>query len=161
MISSHYITCLWTVIPCGSIMTGQRLELDTMIPLSVLKLSTGNPAICQARTLTASPRIALRENTLEHGIFFAMHFLCQSFIQSFTQKNRDERTFARKWEQTQKISSVSAVGAVSFILFYFYFIFTLFLVYSLFEDNPTTSCSAVSLYNAVACMWRECRSKKG
>ena len=92
------------MIPCGSIMSGQRRELETIIPLSVLKLSTGSPAICQARTLTASPRIALSENTLEHGIFFAMHFLCQSFIQSCTQKNIDERTLARKWEHAEEIS---------------------------------------------------------
>ena len=71
-----------THIPCGSIISGQRRELDTMIPLSMLKLSTGRPAICQARTLTASPRTALREKTLEQGIFFERHFLCQSFIQS-------------------------------------------------------------------------------
>jgi len=72
------------VVPCGSIMSGQRREFDTMIPLSMLKLSTGRPAICHARILTASPRIALSENVLELGIFFETHFLCQSFIQSYT-----------------------------------------------------------------------------
>ena len=113
-----------SVLPCGSIMSGQRRELDTIIPLSVLKLSTGNPAICQARTLTASPRIALSENTLEQGIFFAIHFLCQSFIQSCTMKNSDQRTLAKKWEKGSEDKwlvenfSVSAVGVCTKTVLY-------------------------------------------
>ena len=65
-------------------MSGQRRELETMIPLSILKESTGKPAICHARIMTASPRVALREKTVEHGISFAIHNLCHSCVHSCT-----------------------------------------------------------------------------
>lgn len=49
-------------------MSGQRLALSTMIPLSIEKESTGRPAICHARILTGSPRVEFTENPSEQGI---------------------------------------------------------------------------------------------
>jgi len=54
-------------------MSGHRRELQTMMPLSMLKLSIGKPAICHARTFTASPSVDDNENTAEHGILRATH----------------------------------------------------------------------------------------
>jgi hypothetical protein len=64
-------------------MSGQRLELDTMMPLSMLKLSIGKPAICHARILTGSPRTAFSEKTGEHGIFLDTHSWCHSPTQFY------------------------------------------------------------------------------
>lgn len=49
----------------------QRLELLTITPLSMEKVSVGNPAIFQALIFTGSPRVLLNENSSEHGIFFS------------------------------------------------------------------------------------------
>ncbi len=68
--------------PCGSIHSGQRRELFTMIPLSIEKASTGKPAICQARILTGSPRVLVNENVSEQGIFLALHSLFHSLKHS-------------------------------------------------------------------------------
>ncbi len=40
--------------PCGSIMSGQRRALDTMMPFSTDSVSVGRPAMVQERTLTGS-----------------------------------------------------------------------------------------------------------
>ncbi len=52
----------------GSIMSGQRLALATMMPLSMEKESLGRPAIPQARMSTGSPREAVREKVALLGI---------------------------------------------------------------------------------------------
>jgi len=65
-------------------MRGQRREFETMIPLSMLKLSTGSPAMCHARILTASPSVVLSENIAEHGIALLMHNECHWATQSCT-----------------------------------------------------------------------------
>lgn len=62
---------LFLKIPCGSISNGHLLELLTMMPLSTEKESTGRPAMFQARILTGSPRVVLRENVSEQGIIFS------------------------------------------------------------------------------------------
>ena len=51
-------------------MSGQRRALLTMMPLSVEKLSTGKPAICQSRIITGLPRVASSVNPSVHGIPF-------------------------------------------------------------------------------------------
>ena len=56
-----------------------------MIPLSMEKLSTGNPAICQARTVIGSPSVEFNENTGEHGIPWAEHTFLHSAVQSYVQ----------------------------------------------------------------------------
>ena len=63
-------------------MSGQRRELETMMPLSMLKLSTGRPAIVQARIFTGSPRVAFRENVSEQGMLRAVQFECHSAVHS-------------------------------------------------------------------------------
>jgi len=63
-------------------MSGHRRELVTMMPLSTLKLSTGRPAICQARTVTALPSVALSEKCDEHGICSPTHAACHRDTQS-------------------------------------------------------------------------------
>ncbi len=50
-------------------LTYHRLELATITPLSIEKLSVGKPAIFQARILIGSPRFWLSENSFEHGMF--------------------------------------------------------------------------------------------
>jgi len=77
--------------PCGSIMSGQRLEFETMMPLSMLKLSTGRPAICHALMSTASPSVALSENVGEHGIFLSMHSRCHLTTQSYTSHQQHQQ----------------------------------------------------------------------
>lgn len=47
----------------------QRLELATITPFSIEKLSHGNPARFQACILIGSPRVLLKKNSSEHGIF--------------------------------------------------------------------------------------------
>jgi len=46
------------------------LELLTITPLSMEKLSVGRPAIFQALILIGSPSVLLREKSSEDGIFF-------------------------------------------------------------------------------------------
>jgi hypothetical protein len=41
--------------PCGSISSGQRRALDTMMPLSMENESLGSPSMVQSRILTGSP----------------------------------------------------------------------------------------------------------
>jgi len=72
-------------LPWGSIISGQRREFDTMMPLSMLKLSIGRPAICHARIFTGSPRVTLSENTEEQGIFLATQSWCHSATQFYKQ----------------------------------------------------------------------------
>lgn len=45
-----------------------RLELSTMTPLSIEKLSVGSPLMFHARILIGSPRILLNEKSCEQGI---------------------------------------------------------------------------------------------
>mmetsp|Transcript_47092 Transcript_47092/g.87775 ORF Transcript_47092/g.87775 Transcript_47092/m.87775 type:complete len:268 (-) Transcript_47092:1348-2151(-) len=45
----HLLACPW-----GSMKSGQRRALETMMPFSVDTMSLGRPAICHARTLTGS-----------------------------------------------------------------------------------------------------------
>ena len=71
-------------------MRGHLLELDTMIPLSILNESTGSPAICQALILTASPKMLLRENISEHGMFFERHTFCHSDNISYRENSHDQ-----------------------------------------------------------------------
>ena len=66
----------------GSIMSGHRWLLSTMIPLSTEKLSTGNPAIFQSRILTGSPKVFTMEKTLEQGISFSRHKSIHSWVAS-------------------------------------------------------------------------------
>ena len=49
-------------------MSGQRRALATMMPLSIEKESLGRPAMPQARILTASPRLSMREKRAERGM---------------------------------------------------------------------------------------------
>ena len=92
---SHIIEAFWIIkvrldqrgldLPCGSIIKGHLLELDTTIPLSMEKESTGSPAMCQALILTGSPSVALTEKFLEHKIFLSLHIFNQSLIHSYRQ----------------------------------------------------------------------------
>lgn len=47
------------------------LELATMTPLSMEKLSLGNPKMFHAWILIGSPKVLLRENSCEQGIFLS------------------------------------------------------------------------------------------
>ena len=49
--------------PCGSIMSGQRLVIDMMMPFSTLNASAGRPSIFHWRTLTGSAKILLSEQS--------------------------------------------------------------------------------------------------
>ena len=48
--------------------SGQRRALATMMPLSVLKLSLGRPAMPHSRIRTGSPSDATSENLAERGM---------------------------------------------------------------------------------------------
>jgi len=52
---THLLAC-----PCGSIISGQRRALDTMMPFSTDTTSVGSPAIVQARTFTGSCSVLVR-----------------------------------------------------------------------------------------------------
>ena len=67
-------------------MSGHLLELDTMMPLSTLKLSTGRPAMFQSRIFTGSPRVAASEKVCEHGIFFSLQSFSHNAVASCVQK---------------------------------------------------------------------------
>ena len=66
-------------------MRGHLLELETTIPLSTEKLSTGSPEICHCLILTGSPSVALSEKVSEQGNFFSLHSFCHSLIQAYVQ----------------------------------------------------------------------------
>ena len=51
-------------------MTHHLLELLTMTPLSMEKLSVGRPAMFQALILMGSPNVLLREKSSEDGMFW-------------------------------------------------------------------------------------------
>ena len=61
-------------------MSGHRLELDVMIPLSTENESTGNPSIFHALILTGSPRVALREKVSEQGMKCSWQSFCHSSV---------------------------------------------------------------------------------
>ena len=61
------------------------------MPLSIEKLSTGNPAICQALIFTGSPNVALRLKVSEQGIFFTRQSFCQSAVHSCVVVKRKRR----------------------------------------------------------------------
>ena len=63
-------------------MSGQRRELEIMIPFSTEKESTGRPAMFQALILTSSPRVAETEKVSEQGMFFCVHSVCHSLTHS-------------------------------------------------------------------------------
>ncbi|KER31298.1 hypothetical protein T265_02479 [Opisthorchis viverrini] len=56
----------------------QRSEFVTIIPLSIEKLSTGNPAIFQLRIFTGSPSVSAIRNTSEQGTSNLIHSSCHS-----------------------------------------------------------------------------------
>ena len=71
-------------------MSGHLRALSTTMPLSTEKESTGSPAMFHARILTGLPRVALRENDSEQGIFFILHCSTQLDIQSCVQRMTTE-----------------------------------------------------------------------
>ena len=70
---THLLAC-----PCGSIKSGHRREYWTITALSTLRLSLGRPAICQLRTLTASPSNACMLHSSLCGTFCWSRNLTQS-----------------------------------------------------------------------------------
>lgn len=54
----------------GFVESYHLLELLTITPLSMEKLSVGRPEIFQALILIGSPSVLLREKSSEDGIFF-------------------------------------------------------------------------------------------
>ena len=69
---THLFACPW-----GSIISGQRRALAIMMPLSMLKLSLGNPAMPHSRIATGSPRHLMRENLAEDWIPASLHLFTQ------------------------------------------------------------------------------------
>ena len=56
---------------CIDLLYYHLLELATMTPLSIEKLSRGKPKMFQAWIFIGSPKVLLSENSCEHGIFFS------------------------------------------------------------------------------------------
>ena len=63
-------------------MSGQRRELEMMMPFSTEKESTGSPAMFHALILTGSPSVAVTEKEGEQGMFFCVQRVCHSFTHS-------------------------------------------------------------------------------
>lgn len=57
-----------------------------MTPLSMEKLSLGSPKMFQACILIGSPKVLLKENSCEHGIFFSCKEVNIITILSFLKK---------------------------------------------------------------------------
>ena len=93
------------MIPWGSIIRGHLLELDTTIPLSMEKESTGNPAICHALILTGSPSVALREKLAEQRIFLSLHIFSQSAMHSYMHKGNTTQTPSLETAHVSEVNS--------------------------------------------------------
>lgn len=63
---THLFAC-----PCGSIIRGQRLLSNSIIALSMLKLSFGSLSITHPRILTASPNVVSSRKFSLQGMFLA------------------------------------------------------------------------------------------
>jgi len=140
--------------PWGSIMRGQRREFDTMMPLSMLKLSTGRPAICHMRILTGSPRVALREKTLEQGMPFSKHRVCHSWMQSCDAQTDDICQLPSKlfiivniFQSTQTV----CYKGRDWRLLYAYLIVVAYLLLLVLLDT---------IINILVSLWGEGRSRK-
>ena len=94
--------------PWGSIISGHRRALSTIIPLSTENESTGRPAMFHARILTGLPRVEFRENDSEQGIFFTLHCSTQPDIQSYMTKEEKTTQISSDW-RTKVTSLVSTI----------------------------------------------------
>jgi len=70
--------------PCGSIINGHLLQLNMNIPLSIDKLSAGNPASYHSLIVTSSANIRYNVKLSETGIYNSLqlftHFVIISYL---------------------------------------------------------------------------------
>ena len=78
----------WHLDKHAQVKTRSAADLMTM-PLSMEKLSVGSPAIVQARILTGSPSVELRESSSEQGMLRLVHMLRHSSICSCGSQHRE------------------------------------------------------------------------
>lgn len=72
-------------------MAGSCSATDLMtMPLSMEKLSVGSPAMVQARILTGSPSVELRESSSEQGMLRLVHMVRHSSICSWCSHGGEE-----------------------------------------------------------------------
>ena len=60
--------------PWGSITNGHLLQLKINIPLSIDKLSAGNPASYHSLIVTSSTKILCNEKLSDTGMFYSLQF---------------------------------------------------------------------------------------